>query len=372
MSETVVIQPGRGSAATRPIDVVQIERELDRLWENLNQASDDTGGVTRASMSNVMIFCDRPDRVDSLIESIALLVERHPARVLLLVASGVDGVTAEVSAQCRRVGGGVQLCCEFIIVHFAANDVDRVASVIRPLLIGDLPTALWWACPEPPATQGELFDVLADLSDQIIYDSVGWPNPAEGVQAMARWVIGREQTVFNLAWRRLKAWRRLIAQVMDPAIAPGALGSVDHVEIEHGPHALSMAWLLTGWLAARLGWVADQGKVRSASEVAWGFNAGNHSIRVVIRRLDRGEPRIEALRMRWSIPNGENGSVAFDHTEEERLRVVPDESSLAPAVIPYHVREPEAMVAAQLAHRARDPLFENALAVAQTMAGVLR
>jgi len=52
--------------------------------------------------------------------------------------------------------------------------------------------------------------------------------------------------------------------------------------------------------------------------------------------------------------------------------VVPEESTLAPTVIPASAPTPEAMVALQLAHRERDPPFEAALGVAETMAGVLR
>jgi len=188
---------------------------------------------------------------------------------------------------------------------------------------------------------------------------------------MGRWVKGRRQTVFNLAWRRLKPWRRIIAQVLNPAVAPGALRHIDSVEIVHGPHALSMAWLLIGWLAARLGWVADDGKVRSTSEVGWGFRTETGAVRIAIRRSDQGDPQIETLRVNWH-ESGTSGRVSFSSGEHARIRVVADESTLPPAVIPSTTPSPEAMVAAQLAHRERDPSFEYALGVAETMAGVLR
>lgn len=357
-----------------PVSVREIESQLDSAWENMQREAVKIGAaVTRASMSNVIIVCGHRDQIEDLTESIALLVVRHPARVLLLAAGADRGqpVLAEVYAHCRRLGDGIQLCCEHILVELYVEDVDRVASVVRPLLIGDLPTALWWAGTGPPTSTGALFDTLADLSDQVIYDRVGWPDPARGVQAMARWVKSRRQTVFNLAWRRLKPWRRIIAQVLDPAVAPGALRQIDSVEIVHGPHALSMAWLLIGWLAARLDWVADQGRVRSMSEVGWGFRTESGPVRIAIRRSDEGEPSIETLRVSWHDP-GHSGRASFSAEGQARIRVLPEESTLAPAVIPYGTPSLAAMVASQLAHRERDPSFGDALTVAETMAGVLR
>jgi glucose-6-phosphate dehydrogenase assembly protein OpcA len=149
-----------------PVSVREIESQLDSAWENMQREAVKIGAaVTRASMSNVIIVCDHRNQIEDLTESIALLVVRHPARVLLLAAGADRGqpVLAEVYAHCRRLGDGIQLCCEHILVEFYVEDVDRVASVVRPLLIGDLPTALWWAGAGTPTSTGALFDTLADL-----------------------------------------------------------------------------------------------------------------------------------------------------------------------------------------------------------------
>lgn len=372
MSDLITNGPPAGPR--QPVNVAEIETRLERAWENVQREAGENGAaVTRASMSNLIVVCDHREQADGLADSVALLIQRHPARVLLLSAGAgrAQPVLAEVLVHSRQLENGFRLCHEQILVEFHAGDVDRVASVVRPLLIGDLPTALWWAGSGPPTSTGPLFDLLADLSDQVIYDSVGWPDPARGVQSMARWVKGRRETVFNLAWRRLKPWRRIIAQVLDPAVAPGALRRIDSVDIVHGPRALSMAWLLTGWLAARLGWVADEGKVRSTSEVGWNFRTGTGTVRIAIRRTDAGEPCIENLRIGWRSPDG-TGRVSFSAGEPTRIRVVAGESTLPAAVIPATVPSPEAMVALQLAHREHDHSFEAALGVAETMTGVLR
>lgn len=99
------------------------------------------------------------------------------------------------------------------------------------------------------------------MSDQVIYDSIGWTNPTQGMQAMSRWVAAEcsEHVIFNLAWRCLKPWCRLLSEVLDPAVHAGALERVSQVTIEHGPHALAIALLLLGWPRA---WAGKPSAVR--------------------------------------------------------------------------------------------------------------
>src|SRR5262249_43643488 len=140
---------------------------------------------------------------------------------------------------------------------------------VRGLLVGDLPVNLWWAAPLPPPLGGPLLHDLTEHVQQIIYDSIGWPEPARGMAATAAWLAtferGRRPTpwpvVSDLNWRRLKFWRRLLGQALDPATAPGALDSITEVQVEHGPHAVIQAWELVSWLASRLGWLVQAGKV---------------------------------------------------------------------------------------------------------------
>ena len=145
----------------------------------------------------------------------------------------------------------------------------RIGTVLR----GGLPERGWAlrsldVAPLPDERPGEE-QVVADVTDlaamagHVLYDSVGWPDPVRGVVAMVGYALGcrEERVVSDLAWRRLKGWRRLIAQVLDPSVAPGALEGITEVRVEHGPHSMSQSWLLIGWLAAHLGWAPEVGKV---------------------------------------------------------------------------------------------------------------
>ena len=119
------------------------------------------------------------------------------------------------------------VCSEQVTLRAAAPSVCRLPSAVRALLIGDLPTNLWWATPQPPPLAGAMLHELSERAQQIIYDSIGWLEPARGVAATGAWLRRMEQghgpwrVVSDLNWRRLKYWRRLLAQAFDGDAAAG-------------------------------------------------------------------------------------------------------------------------------------------------------
>lgn len=358
-----------------PVDAGRIQQELDGLWESFHQDLSDGQAVTRACMSNLIIYCDNDAHSSEIEQAIPAIVEVHPARVILLTGEGdtpESGIAVSVSGHYCALNGGWQVCAEQIRVVANAASNRRLPSVTRALLVGDLPTTLWWASRQPPPFAGELFFKLADISDQIIYDSIGWTNPSKGMQAMARWVAAErnEYVVFNLAWRRLKPWRSLLSQVLDPAVHPGALAQVSQITIEHGPHALAMAMLLLGWLASRLGWEPVDGKTLPGKETVWHFSVFGRQIPVTIKRLGEGIPAPHRLHWYWRDGTGEQ-HVEFAHLGDERLGIVEQRSDVPVRVISAPEQARSALVSAQLAHRTRDKLFEQALVAGNAMTSVL-
>ena len=361
--------------APKSVSIAQIEPGLELLWAQFNQAnSDDHAVVMRACMSNLIIYCDTPQQAETIGQEIAAIVDVHPARVLLLMGNGSPSegaIEARIAIYYTALDDGWQVCGDRIDVISTAEVNDRLPSIVRSLLVGDLPTTLWWASQRPPPMGGEVFFQLAELADQIIYDNVGWLNPAQGVAAMTRWVAAQENTqiVHNLAWRRFAGWRKLISQVLDPQTAPGALEGVHSIEIAHGPHALPMTWLLTGWLASQLKWQSIDGKRISDSELVWRFKNNHQDIKIRVCRLPTGDPLIHHLLFDWSKP-GAAGRICFERLDSERIGIVEALSTVSPRTFTAHVPARSTLVSAQLAHRNRDKVFESALKSSNAMSSV--
>jgi len=363
--------------APKRVNIADIESGLGMLWAQFNQAN--SGGqsvVMRACMSNLIIYCDTSQEAKVISQEIAAIVDIHPARILLLVGNGNPSegtIEARIAIYYTALDDGWQVCAERIDVISTTAVADRLPSVARSQLVGDLPTTLWWASQRTPPTAGEVFFQLAELANQIIYDNVGWVNPAQGVAAMTRWVAAQENTqiVHNLAWRRFAGWRKLISQVLDPQTAPDVLNALNSIEITHGPHALPMTWLLVGWLASRLNWQSVDGKRLSDSELVWRFKNNHQDIKVHVRRLPKGDPLIYHLLFDWSKP-GNAGRICFERLDNERIGIVEALSTVPPRAFTAHVPERSTLVSAQLAQRNRDKIFENALKSSNAMSAVFQ
>jgi len=358
------------SHAPQAVELAAIEPALASFGYDPD-APEGGAPVMRACMANLVIFCRNASEEHEITQEIPTIVAQHPSRVLLLVAdahSQSTGLEAFVSAHCRLIEDGQQICSEQVTVHAGSVGIRRLPSLVRSLLLGDLATALWWAIPEAPPAFGPLFDELAALADQVIYDSVAWTDPLHKLIDMAKWV-GRGHTKISadLAWRRPRLWRRLLAQSLDPAYAPGALEGITEIHIEHGPHALTQAWLLIGWLALRLGWQPRGGRVTPEPEVRWQFAWPHGAPRVRIRRLASGAAEIKTVRVMTRMA-GRQVTFHFQAASASRVSVFAEGYGDRMLALTGPVLSRADMVARQLPDLAHDRLFEESVALARTMA----
>ena len=353
----------------RFVSLAAIERELARPWQHPGGRREEQ--TTRALMGNLIAVCrSQPERA-GLEREVAQIVPHYPTRALLLVADPANqsaGIEASIALQGCIRGSSLQICGELVIIGAGGPATPRLASVARAVLLGDLPTSLWWASPEAPPLAGELFSQLAELADQVIYDSAAWADPLRQLVVTANWVSGSgRQVASDLAWRRARLWRRIIAQSLDPTLAPGALEGIEEAHIEHGPHALTQAWLLSGWLALRLGWVPRGGTLLPGPGVSWSFEWPHGRPRVEIRRHPEGEPDIRTVRI---VTRVDGRPVTFRFELQAAGRVAVSAERLTGRVLsltgPVYSRS--ALVARQLPDLARDRLFESSVALARTMA----
>jgi glucose-6-phosphate dehydrogenase assembly protein OpcA len=370
-----IVKP-QGGAAT-PVPLREVERELARRWSLVQGMGDSP--VIRACMSNLVIYCNGTAAAERVAAEVPTVVAIHPCRVLILVGEpGAEAgeINAAVRVRGHIVDPGRWVCSEEITVHASGTAVDRLPAAVRTFLIGDLPTTLLWTVPQPPPLAAELLYDLVDHAEQIIYDSIGWPEPARGVVATAAWLArmergpgqGRWRVASDLNWRRLKYWRRFLAQALDPAAGSEALGSISEVVLEHGPHGVVQACVLLSWLANRLGWKVQAGRFQPGVELAWQFAAPQGPVGVRIRRLDEGPPAIRQMRIVLGRARPASGLTIQVTDEDRRLAAVPDEAGAAPRTMTVPPMPLAEMVGHQLSDRARDPAFTESMAVAGVLA----
>jgi glucose-6-phosphate dehydrogenase assembly protein OpcA len=358
----------------RTVELADVERELANLRCTPLGRAPRQQPMTRACMSNLIVYCDTREQLGQLPREFSDIAKRHPARVIILVGTG-EGLDTEldtqISAEITKTSEGEQISSEQIRICASEAGQPRLPSAARSLLIGDLPTSLWWTSTRPPSSSGDFFLELEKMADSVVYDSRGWPDPRGGVISTAAWALGpkRQKLVADLAWLRLRHWRRLVAETFAPHILPGAMEGIDEIEIDHGPHALPMAWLFVGWLAHSLGWSVGRGQVVSQKENVIGFDSAMGRVQIRIRREDEGPPDICRILVK-SQPEAstrilghfqllENGRLSArieqGHLRNESIIATPDD----PRVV---------MLTWQLTNRSGQPLFRRALEMATRMA----
>lgn len=353
----------------------QIEQALSQLVSSVKEPGE--GPAQRARMSNLVVYCDDPTRAASLSAEFPSIVATHPARVLMLIAeprADPASLQAVVNAWCQD-RGSVKTCSEEIRLNARGSAVDRLPFVVRGLLIGDLPTNVWWASIQPPPLAGPILYDLTEFAQQIIYDSVGWLEPARGVAATAAWLERFERDTVHagwrvasdLNWRRLKYWRRLLGQALDPKTAPGVLESVTEVYIEHGPHAVIQAWELVSWLAARLNWKVQGGRVQPGVELCWQCDAPHGKLRIRVHRLAAGPSQVHKVRIACQL-DGNPGAMNFVADDSLHLSVQLEGRDVSPRTVTIQSQNLAELVGRQLSDRERDLVFRDSMTVAAIMA----
>lgn len=359
-----------------PVDVSlgDVEPELSRLLQEAHSPCE--APVHRARMSNLIVHCQTSERATEVERLISQVVSLHPARVLLLIADDHSGsYDIHASALVRRAGQQAQLCSEQVTLRGGPHAAEHLPFAVRRLLIGDLPTNVWWANPTPPSLAGPILDDLAEYAQQVIYDSNGWPEPHKGIAATSAWLGrferdaggGRWRVASDLNWRRIKSWRRVIAQALAPGATPGALDTVSEVLIEHGPHAVAQAWQLAGWLASRVGWKIQASKLRPNVEVAFQLLGPHGPLRLRIDRLADGPSELRRVRFSCAI-EGQLGALDITVEDGARLSVKPEGIDASPRTLTLPSQQTAELLARQLSDREPDPVFREAMSTARVLA----
>jgi glucose-6-phosphate dehydrogenase assembly protein OpcA len=245
--------------------IAALERELKRLRRAQSaHAREQARTVARAAVLNLVVYAERDLHARRSAQSISDLASRHPSRAIVLLADrgareGAEG-SLEMHCHLPAADNAAQVCYEQILVRARGDSDDRLASVVIPPLVPDLPVFLWWT--GSPPVSGRAFGQLVGLADRLVVDSADFARPEEMLPAIAR-ISADARGRFGLTdlnWTRLTPWREIITSFFDvPAWRP-FLDGVTGVRIGFavdmdGREILpSQALLFIGWLASRLGW----------------------------------------------------------------------------------------------------------------------
>jgi glucose-6-phosphate dehydrogenase assembly protein OpcA len=377
MENAMTPKPATKSGPLTPVPLKDVESELSRRLKLTQEVGESP--VLRARMSNLIVFCDRQDLADQVAGELPDIVAIHPARVLLLLAepsSELGELATSVAVLGHVVDPGRWVCSELISLSATGRTVDRLPYAVRSLLIGDLPVNLWWATSQPLALAGPLLFDLTEHVQQVIYDSSGWTDPPRNLAGTISWLTKFEaragrmtwRVASDLNWRRLKYWRRLLSQALDPASAPGAIESLTEIQIEHGPHAVIQGWSLASWLISRLKWRVQRGHIHGSEELSWNFQTPQGQRAVRIRRLEQGSPEIHRLRLACNV-GGKPGALNLALQDDRRLAVTPEGVMTAePRTLTVPGQSRAELIGRQLSDRERDPVFRESMAVALRLA----
>lgn len=236
-----------------PVEIGTIDRELKRLWDQGDEM------MSRASLINLAVYSEAPDSLSANTQIVAQITEDHACRAIVIAADpsrSADNVEAWISAHCH-IGraGRKQICSEQISFLLEGSFARLLPNIVFSHLDSDLPFYLWW--------QGDFHDPMDSQLwtwvDRLIYDSQLWTDFAAQMRLVeqARAESNQRIVLCDLNWTRLVQMRLALAQFFDQPSCHSRLAEINRVEIGFAPGFRSTAILLTGWLAAQLGWTQD-------------------------------------------------------------------------------------------------------------------
>jgi glucose-6-phosphate dehydrogenase assembly protein OpcA len=248
----------------------------DAVW----RAQDTTPGDVEAALRRLLSEVHARDdaNVPSRVLNFVCIVDRayageaanrlrrvgrfHPSRTIMLAVSPgrttLDAVATVTTPE--SAGGAPAIAHETVVLECGPEHVAHADTVVDPLVVSDLPTAVW-----SPHGHDEGVEALRSLAQIVLLDSADEAEPADALERVRD--LSSEVYVVDLAWLRSAPWRERIAAAFDARRRP-ELARLSEVTVRHHVDSRISALLLAGWLGSRLGW--DAGRLTTAQDAATG------------------------------------------------------------------------------------------------------
>lgn len=229
------------------VTVAEILDAVEDLRRNEQKAAN------RTSVATVIMVSRAPEDAEKIQEVLHHLRPRHPARVITLgIPDGVGELPDNINAGVVLLAGEAQnhaVWSDEIHLEATGGPARHRASMLRPLLLADLPVVVWWVSGLPDAG-----DPLLKLADTVVFDSKTALDPGEGEPAMRHVFdevakLSRKHAMADLSWIRLRIWRQMLASQFNGPVYRPFIQNIERIEItgKLGPRTL-----LAGWAASRL------------------------------------------------------------------------------------------------------------------------
>ncbi|HET6811453.1 MAG TPA: glucose-6-phosphate dehydrogenase assembly protein OpcA [Acidimicrobiales bacterium] len=322
---------------------------LGRL-ERLRREADRT--ASRAAVVNLVVVAAVDAAADRVVASVAGLGAHHPGRIVVLVpespagpdgSTGTAGAAPELAARIElreSDATGRRLWWEVVLLRARGPVCGHLESLMQPLLLHDLPVALWLAggasTVDSPAVVAGAHHVIVSGERAA---ATGRSSVADDLAALAA-----RRPLADLAWLAIEPARRAVARLFDPPERRAGLSGAS-VAVTGPPWS---SRLLAAWLVERAG--IDPRLVTLGADPE---GAGRLRAEIDLE----GRAAVVDAGAVW--PAGAGGSAG---PGAARAWLGP-----ATVVVPHGGSDTPTLLAAALTHPGRDPRYEAALAVAAGM-----
>ncbi|HEX7491495.1 MAG TPA: glucose-6-phosphate dehydrogenase assembly protein OpcA [Candidatus Limnocylindrales bacterium] len=262
----------------------------------------DGGGhhvAARTSVLNLVVVAGDQMTAANCATIITETASRHASRSLILSAvdpDGPPGLDARIEALSMATADGrAETGAETIHVTAHGETGAHLASIIVPLLVHDLPVALWW--PADPPFGSRRADRLLPIADRLIVDGSAWSGDGLAILGhLATAVEERRVIVADWALLRQSRWREAIASVYDLPDLRAHLGAVRRICVDYAAAGTGAAAFdanvvrplyHVAWLASRLGMTVTKPLSRESEgrRVAT-LRQRDHEVEVVLQPAD--------------------------------------------------------------------------------------
>ena len=369
------------SSSSVAADASSVERELRQLWRSEAEKSE-TGPVLCSRTLNLLVYCRNFADVERATGLLDPIITQHPCRAIVVSPAAPESqeeIRTEVSASCLTSNAGRYIGRELVSLSAKPSAHPRLVSVVRSLILPDLPVFLWWR--DAKLLGSPLFEQLSEMAERVIVDSGGLEDLGAEWQSIHALVQRPNTAVSDLAWSRLTSWRQLIAQLFDGPVRAAYLRQLRRIVVEFGneasrPKIPADALLLAAWLARQLGFgnpqpaPAEHGGEQHAA--AWELSRGDSRLRIELRQGKRSGSGVTAVFL--TSNGGERAVFVVARTQDGKglatRAELPGQTAMR-RLVRTGDESASCLVNSELEILGRDVLYEQVLRFAGELAPVL-